>query len=384
MQEETKFAPPQKSSEQVIRQENKIVSTLENFREVFNSVSSLAAVVNDKRQVVFANQELIDLLGVDSIEALLGKRPGEAIGCIHSHETPAGCGTAESCSVCGAVNSILECQRTGKRASRETRISAVIGGRPVQWDFWVTAIPLLIGDKIFSVITFSDISGEKWAACLEKLFFHDVLNSAGSLRGIIKALKDTSAHSRPSEHKELIELSERASEDLLDDIVSYREIKLAESGDLQVIKAELDSLSVLNDCVARIRHHDIVADRMIEIDPGSCSVRVETDRALLSRILQNMLKNALEATEKGGTVRAGVSFSGGRACFRVNNASEMPADVKLQVFQRSFSTKGGNRGLGTFSIKLIGERYLGATVRFESAASSGTTFYLELDAKEVA
>jgi sensor histidine kinase regulating citrate/malate metabolism len=38
----------------------------------------------------------------------------------------------------------------------------------------------------------------------------------------------------------------------------------------------------------------------------------------------------------------------------------IPKDVQLQLFQRSFSTKGMGRGWGTYSIRLLTERYLGA------------------------
>jgi signal transduction histidine kinase len=55
----------------------------------------------------------------------------------------------------------------------------------------------------------------------------------------------------------------------------------------------------------------------------------------------------------------------------------MPERVQLQVFQRSFTTKGGTgRGLGTHSMKLIGERYLKGKVSFASREPDGTTFTL--------
>jgi len=52
--------------------------------------------------------------------------------------------------------------------------------------------------------------------------------------------------------------------------------------------------------------------------------------------------------------------------------------VKLQIFQRSFSTKGSNRGVGTYSIKLFVENYMKGTVWFESNESEGTTFKVDL------
>ena len=52
----------------------------------------------------------------------------------------------------------------------------------------------------------------------------------------------------------------------------------------------------------------------------------------------------------------------------------MPHVVQLQLFQRSFSTKGLGRGLGTYSMKLLSERYLGGRISFTSTEEAGTTF----------
>ncbi|MCC6352468.1 MAG: ATP-binding protein, partial [Verrucomicrobiae bacterium] len=58
----------------------------------------------------------------------------------------------------------------------------------------------------------------------------------------------------------------------------------------------------------------------------------------------------------------------------VHNTGHMPRHVQLQLFKRSFSTKGEGRGLGTYSMKLLGEHYLRGTVDFTSTPESGTTF----------
>ena len=57
----------------------------------------------------------------------------------------------------------------------------------------------------------------------------------------------------------------------------------------------------------------------------------------------------------------------------------MPEYVRAHVFQRSFSTKGSGRGLGTYGVKLLTESYMGGRVWFDSAAGEGTTFHVEFD-----
>ncbi len=96
-------------------------------------------------------------------------------------------------------------------------------------------------------------------------------------------------------------------------------------------------------------------------------------QALLFRVVGNMTKNALEACSADGTVTLGC-HGGDGVCFWVHNPGEIPHDIQLQIFNRSFSTKGQGRGIGTYSIKLLGEKYLGGTVSFTSNPESGTTF----------
>ena len=83
-----------------------------------------------------------------------------------------------------------------------------------------------------------------------------------------------------------------------------------------------------------------------------------TDKILLQRIIINMLKNALEATSYEGTVRTGIENRGEKIRFWVRNEGVIPHDVQMQIFKRSFSTKGKGRGIGTYSVRLLAENYL--------------------------
>lgn len=61
--------------------------------------------------------------------------------------------------------------------------------------------------------------------------------------------------------------------------------------------------------------------------------------------------------------------------FWVHNPGSIPAGLQSQIFHRSFTTKAGaGHGIGTYSVKLFGERYLGGRVGFTSDESAGTEF----------
>ncbi len=79
-------------------------------------------IVNQKRQIVAANAATRTLLCAQSGD-LLGKRPGEAINCIHAAEAPDGCGGSSYCTVCQAVQAVLLALEWGGPVRRDARLS---------------------------------------------------------------------------------------------------------------------------------------------------------------------------------------------------------------------------------------------------------------------
>jgi signal transduction histidine kinase len=375
MESETHFASPERSSSEELKHNYELLDNEKMFLDVFGAISGIAALIDNNRQIVYGNSELLDLLGLSSLEPILGKRPGEAVSCIHSAETANGCGTSEACRVCGAVNAILTSQQTGQKSTIETRITSEIGGKQISWDLKVTSAPLKIKDRQYFVFTLQDISSEKRKENLERIFFHDLLNSAGSLNGLLTILK---AGTDPEEALEIIDMSEEVSRDLVEEILLHRQLRSAENGDLTIKIQLISPLELLKSVIGKIEGHVVAKGKRIILVDNSSNDDLETDKTIIQRVLINMLKNALEATENGGTVYAGVSTFDDKVRFQVKNASVMPRDIQIKVFQRSFSTKGNGRGVGTYSIKLLTENYLKGKAGFTSSEPEGTVFFVDL------
>ena len=121
-------------------------------------------------------------------------------------------------------------------------------------------------------------------------------------------------------------------------------------------------------------------NKIIKLGENPGDIIISVDPILLKRILINMVKNALEASLPGQEVKIGAKIDVENNLIRiwVHNQTFIPENVKLQIFHRSFSTKGEDRGLGTYSIKLLGERYLKGSVGFNSNENEGTTFWVDL------
>jgi len=376
MDDRTFYAPGKRSSFDELFSEKQLVSAQKLFTELFGSLTGISSVINSNRQIVFANSEFLDLLGINSIETILGKRLGEVISCVNSDKGPSGCGTSEECRYCGAVNTILESIRTNSKASREARILSENKGKLMSWDLRITSSPIKLNGNLFYVLSLQDISYEKRLLAIERLFFHDLMNTAGGLNGLLSILKVGAA---PEEAHELINKSEQASQIILEEIMSYRQLRAAENGDIQVKIEKIDAVDFLRIAVNRISFHEVGKYKRTEIVENPANISFETDRLLLQRVLINLLKNALEATETDGVVRVSVHEINDKIVFSIMNNGVIPEDVRMQIFQRSFSTKDKNRGLGTYSVKLITENYLKGKVSFISNETEGTIFKVELN-----
>ncbi len=364
----TKFAPAERATpEKVLRQAQYFADSPPLVRQFLQAIPDILTVLNAERQIVFANQRLLDFLGV-TLEAVIGQRPGEAINCVHAFEDECGCGTTEFCSTCGAMRAILTCQR-GTADEQECRI--IRRGESEALDLRVWTTPLDINGELFTIFAVTDISHEKRRQALERIFFHDVMNTAGVIYGAANLLQERHL----DRLAQLTDLIYGNAERLVEEIETQRQLSLAENNELTVQPSRIDAVSLLQEVAAGYRVHPLGQLCQIHVDENAADLTLTSDPGLLRRIISNMVKNALEASQPGQTVTLGGERRGDQIELWVHNPGQMPRHVQLQVFQRSFSTKGRGRGLGTYSMKILSERYLRGTVTFTSS-EEGTRFML--------
>lgn len=371
---ETFFLSATRSEKDSIDSDFETFSGFGHVNEIVNALPYIVLVLNKNRQLVYGNSALISLIGVEGLELVLGSRPGEILNCIHSHETKGGCGTTESCRYCGAVKAIQNCMESGLKTVEECRITAVEGDKNVSYDFEITASPFQFDEESYVILSMKDISNEKRRKVLERVFFHDIINTAGGLNGFLEFLRTTND---PDEIHEMIRIAGNLGDKLVDEILAQRQLLSAENGELVVDLRPTYTVKILEEVIPQMEHHQVARFKNLVLDEKSIEIEILTDQVLLKRVLVNLIKNAFEASEKGQTVTVGCKGeSPDQIAFWVHNENEMPRQVQMQIFQRSFSTKGSTRGIGTYSIKLFTEFYLKGKVDFTSSAEKGTTFFL--------
>ena len=373
--EPTCFAPVERSGPEKLQEQRASILLDGLVDALLQAVPGYAMLVNQQRQIVAANSNVLSISGAQGCDELIGKRPGEALNCIHSDDATGGCGTGQHCSVCGAVLAIVESQ-AGRKAERECHVT-LNGTEETVLDLLATATPIQIRGENFTMFVLQDISSQKRREVLERVFIHDLSNTAGSIHGLASILveQDDIPRRLESEYKNWLM---RLSGTLVDEIRSQRRLMAAETGEFVPDCSPVGVRSILAEVYRLYHDYARTPGRLLVVADGP-DVTVNSDASVIRRIIGNMVINALEASPVGGVVTISVHAADSKAVIEVHNTGEMTVDTQLQLFKRSFSTKStSGRGIGAYCMKLFGERYLKGSVSFRSNAREGTVFSFSL------
>jgi len=372
----TYFAPAGRATPEQLTALSEFIENEPLFNAVLEAADGYVMVLNEQRQVLAANRSLLDALKENSSSCLLGNRPGEVLGCIHAHDGPDGCGTSKACESCGAAIAILDSQCEGRPINGECLATIRKNDKTESREFRVRATPVAMAGHSLTVLVFIDISGEKRREALERVFFHDILNTVGGLMGWSGLLECVDDLDPREAAQRILALSIR----LKQEIENQWRLNQAESATLELNPETAPVERVLATLTMLFETHPVSINKTLDIDAPAPEATITTDVSLLTRVLANMIKNALEAIAENKAVRVWFEpIDGGGGAFHVRNPGVIPDAVARRIFQRSFSTKAETgRGIGAYSMKLFGEDYLGGKVTFTSHMPEGTTFSITL------
>lgn len=368
----TFFAPPEKANKEDLSAQIGFVCRNSIVTGLLQITNGLLTVLNENRQIIAINEALLKVLGIADQKDVLGLRLGEALQCVHAYDEPAGCGTTKWCSTCGAAIAIVASLGADKPAERICALSAKIKGELSDIVLHVKSQPIRMENRRFLLLFLQDITKQQQRAILERVFFHDLNNIINVIVGGSELLD----RQRPSD---LAKIIKNASMRMTQEIAFQQCLSSNEIGNYRPRWQSISHAQVLEELESFFSEHPAAQNKTLEINNDIGFVSITTDSSVLSRILTNMVINALEATEEHGVVRIWPVRDAEHLNFCVWNSTGIPEEIARRIFQRNFSTKNQEgRGIGTFSMKLLGEKILGGKVAFSTSPSDGTIFTFSL------
>ena len=112
--------------------------------------------------------------------------------------------------------------------------------------------------------------------------------------------------------------------------------------------------------------------------PPEGEVRQRGGRKALTGVLLNLLENAMQATEAGGSISLVAERVPGAVNVRVRDTGRgIDPEIRQRLFEPFFTTRQEGTGLGLAIVRGVVESH-GGEVAVESAPGAGSTFTLRL------
>jgi signal transduction histidine kinase len=217
---------------------------------------------------------------------------------------------------------------------------------------------------------------------MAKQVAHEIKNPLTPMKLSIQYLQ----HAYDANRQNIEPLLKRVSTTLIEQIEALAQIATEFSNFAKMPKAQSEEV-ILNDLAASV--HSLFAnerpDMDIEFDMPEREFLVYADRTYLTRVLNNLFKNAIQAIpdERQGVITLSMYQKDEKVIMSVaDNGQGIPQDIQEKVFTPNFSTKTSGTGLGLAICKSIIEGF-GGDIYFKTVENAGTTFYVELPLMKV-
>ena len=328
---------------------------------IWDDTGATFIIIDETLKVLFVNNSPVD----ENTKMC----PGDLLKCANAIEEAKGCGFHKNCATCQLRNMLKKSLHTKTRLTAD---SDMLVDNDCIFSVHVISTPFTHEGKTYAAVILVDKTDQYREFMMERIFFHDLINLTGALNGLLECAEF-------EDPKEIIKMTKSISKQLSSEIAAQRDLVYAKNGKLEPNISHFKANSVVQFIkdslcpIAKERYGVIV-----NINSTITDEEIESDKSLINRVLTNMGKNACEAS-LNSTIPYNIHSTDDKNIFSVHNDAVIPAKQQQRIFIYGNSSKGEGRGLGTYSMKLIGETYLHGRVWFKSEEGFGTEFYFEID-----
>lgn len=231
-------------------------------------------------------------------------------------------------------------------------------------DLLIKKSALTVNDKSFTLFTFSDLSRQLQVAEVEswekltRVLTHEIMNSLTPIQSIAENMSDKTS---PRDGAEAFRTISSSSRSLMQFVKNFREFTKLPEPKMRVLYLK----PLLESCVRM--GEEYATDRNLRIGLLCIppDVMVYTDETLLSRVLLNIIKNAVEADSSAIEIEAEVKADESVEIRISNDGDPISDDAAGQIFTPFFTTRSSGSGIGlSLSRRII--THLGGTLSFKT------------------
>jgi heavy metal sensor kinase len=182
------------------------------------------------------------------------------------------------------------------------------------------------------------------------------------------------------EYRQTLETCQRATQRMRKLIESLLDLAHFDAGQERLKRLPFDLSQTARECAEMIR--PLAEARGIKVVLEMPSLECVGDSERISRVITNLLANAVDHNHVGGEIRVRGECWNGAACLTVSDTGQgIPAEDLPHLFKRFYradkARSAGHAGLGLAISKAIIEAH-GGSISVSSEVGSGTAFRIEL------
>ncbi|MFC7385812.1 ATP-binding response regulator [Sphaerisporangium rhizosphaerae] len=244
----------------------------------------------------------------------------------------------------------------------------------------VVALYAELDDKSRQLRESSEASKRFWTSVS-----HELRTPLNSIIGLVRLMAGPGGDPLTGEQPHQVSLIESSARTLLNLVDELLDMAKAEAGRLEPRPSVIDLIALAEQLAMTLRPSGEAEAVTLDVEVADSVQEVLVDEVLLSRVLRNLVSNALKFTERG-TVRllADLDASTNEVVFTVADTGiGIAADNLEKVFEEFFQVPGPiqvtakGTGLGLPYARRVAEA-LGGTLELSSRPGQGTTVVLRL------
>lgn len=212
---------------------------------------------------------------------------------------------------------------------------------------------------------------------------HDLRTPLATLHGYLETLQIKDGDLTPEQRAEYVSVALRHSERLRRLVEALFELAKLDARDTAPQREPFSMTELAQDVVQKWQLKARTQDVVLALDAGDDLCVAYADVALVERVLENLVENALEHTPAGGRIAIGIQRTEGRVVTQVaDTGSGIPPEELPRIFDRFYQAHNKHRGnehagLGLAIAKRILELHE-SRIEVDSRVGAGTTFRFTL------